>query len=163
MAEETNGNGKNGNKSAIAVGLAKHLGIPVGVIYAGLSWATGQMEEKNKEFKEVQTAIIELRESFQGQSIKIEYLEQQRETDKAQWGAMRRLDDKMERVEITSRANELILDKVLDDLIQPSNKVSSAKPNIIIKRAPAKATQSVDRYMDEQVQQIVDIISQNKN
>jgi len=164
--ERKNGNGKAGAKSALAVGLAKHLGVPSFVIVAGMAFISSWAEEKEQEFKDVQKSVIELQESIQIQATEIGFLKEQKETDRAQWRAMQRLDDKMERVEITARANEIILDKVLDDLIQPIKASSKnpgildailgngkKKPEIIIRRAPAKAAQSVDQYMDEQVQQ----------
>ncbi len=166
---ENAGNGKNRTKSAVAVWIAKHLGVPTGLVVAIVTWGSSWVDSKQQEFKDAQKDIIELREELQGISKDIEFLQEQKATDRAQWRAIQRVHDKMDDTEVTAKANEIILDKFLDDKLQvlgrapvPDKKPDlldrvlgrmPKKPPLVVRRAPPKKIKTVEQYMNEQVQQ----------
>ena len=159
IPKEENGNGKKKAKAAAATWLVKHLGIPT--VIAGLlaTAAFNWFDAKTKDIQDSKAAILSIQKD-------IEFLKEQKGTDQAQWRAIQRFDDKLERVEITAAANEIILDKWLDDKFRSTGKPSEPykKPDLIdrilgrnlekkpmiIRRAGPKEHKSVEQYKEDQ-------------
>lgn len=164
------GNGKNRTKSAAAVWIAKHLGIPTGLVVAIVTWGSSWLDGKQQEFQDAQSDIVKLREEIQGISKDIQFLQEQKETDRAQWRAIQRVHDKVDDTEVTAKANEIILDKFLDDKLQAMGKPTAPdkkpdlldrvlgrkpekRPAFVVRRAPPKKEKTAKQYANEQIQQ----------
>jgi hypothetical protein len=153
-------NGKN-SKAVIAVWVGKHLGIPSVVIVALMTLVQSWWDGKQEEYESYKNSVNDLEK-------KVQVLEAQKATDQAQWRAIQRVDQKASEVEVTTKANELVLDKFISDkLIQHRmaekadqeqtilDKVLGKKkppPPLIIRRN-SKKPKTLEQYRDEQVQE----------
>lgn len=149
--------GRSKRVAPYLVGVLKHLGIPTGIATVMIYACIAFFESKQEEWQIHKNEIQLLRED-------VKVLKSKMETDAAQWRLMQRINQDVADTKITTKANELILDKILGEMLTQKSTSKGGlnlteflgfnkekKPKIVIQRAPNRE-KSNQQFQQEQVQ-----------